>query len=522
MRSKEARAAICIFLAAATVLLALHANRAIATNDEGMILEPAQRMLSGARPYVDFFSYMSPGSYWLQALVFWIFGVSLWAGRLIVIFDFSLQCALVFWLTARLASRRAGWVAMLMFAGFQIADPSLLTAQHRWDSATLALAGLAFAVQCVLDGSTSLRWVAAGALLAAAAWCTPAIALVGAAVALFILFYQRRNLIPFAGGALAISLVSLLLLGGSLASFIHQMAWLRTNYSAVNVMPYGAIIGGYGALFQGGAGFAGTAVQAVLVACLALPAILPILGLAGALVASRTMSGRQRAATRLAMFALVAFVATVFPRADVAHLAFVAALPFVLATAAFAHLLPARIGAWLAMFMLVLAAVFSANFFNTLRATTAVPSQVGTLRVPSADAKSMQDLIGHVRPGDGLFVYPYMPIHYFLTQAKNPTQFSFLAPGMMTDREASVALAEIEARPPQWLLYLKLSREEFLRVFPHGANLKWRFEALENWLEDNYEPLEPAVSVSGYRLWQRSAAPHSGPGPSRAGLISPR
>jgi 4-amino-4-deoxy-L-arabinose transferase-like glycosyltransferase len=514
MRSKEARTAVCIFLAAATVLLALHGNRAVATNDEGMILEPAQRMLSGARPYVDFFGYMSPGSYWLQALVFRIFGVSLWAGRLIVIFDFSLQCALVFWLTSRLASRRAGWVAMLMFAGFQMADPSLLTAQHRWDSATLALAGLAFAVKCVLDGATPLRWVSAGALFAAAAWCTPAIALVGASVALFILLDQRRNLIPFTGGVLAVSLVSVMLIGGSMSSFIHQMAWLRTNYSAVNVMPYGAIIGGYGALFQGGAGFAGTVVQAVLVGCVALPAILPILALAGAFVASRRMSERPRAAIRLAMFALVAFVVTVFPRADVTHLAFVVALPFVLATAALARLLPARIGASLASLMLLLAAVFSGNFFSSLRATTAIPSQVGTLRVPSADAKSMQQLIGHVRLGDGLFVYPYMPIHYFLTQAKNPTQFSFLAHGMMTDREASVALTELEARQPQWLLYLKVSQTEFLRVFPHGAGLQWRFEALENWLEQNYEPLEPAVSVWGYRLWHRSA----GLNPNRTAL----
>ena len=47
---------------------------------------------------------MSPGSYWLQALVFRLLGVSLWTGRLIVIFDFALQCALVFWLAAQLAS----------------------------------------------------------------------------------------------------------------------------------------------------------------------------------------------------------------------------------------------------------------------------------------------------------------------------------------------------------------------------------------------------------------------------------
>jgi hypothetical protein len=34
---------------------------------------------------------------------------------------------------------------------------------------------------------------------------------------------------------------------GSLLPFFRQMMWLRRNYSDVNVMSYGSIIGGYGA-----------------------------------------------------------------------------------------------------------------------------------------------------------------------------------------------------------------------------------------------------------------------------------
>ena len=40
------------------------------------------------------------------------------------------------------ASRRAALASVIIFTGFQIADPTFLTAQHRWDSGTLALAGL--------------------------------------------------------------------------------------------------------------------------------------------------------------------------------------------------------------------------------------------------------------------------------------------------------------------------------------------------------------------------------------------
>jgi hypothetical protein len=120
------------------------------------------------------------------------------------------------------------------------------------------------------------------------------------------------------------------------------MVWLQKNYSAVNVMPYGSVVGGYRALFAGAAGVSDLSVRALLVMCLALPAILPILGVIGAAIAwkRRTLDANRRRAIELLLLATVALVLTVFPRADVMHLAFVAALPYVLAGVAVALLLP--------------------------------------------------------------------------------------------------------------------------------------------------------------------------------------
>jgi len=72
----RSRIAAAIFLITAALLLALHGQRMVLTNDEGIVLESAQRMAAGGRIYVDFFGYMSPGSYWLQALVFRLFGLA--------------------------------------------------------------------------------------------------------------------------------------------------------------------------------------------------------------------------------------------------------------------------------------------------------------------------------------------------------------------------------------------------------------------------------------------------------------
>ncbi len=199
-------AAAAIFLLVAAILLLIHGNRMIATIDEGILLEPAQRMAEGAAPYVDFFAYMSPGSYWLQALAFRCFGVSLWAGRLPVILDLALQCALVFWLTARLASRAPAVAAVLAFTGFQVANPAVLTAQHRWDSASLALAGLCLLVEG-LRRRSPVWWWAAGAAMGAAAWCTPSVGLVIATTIGWMAARReyRGRLIPFAGGVALVS-----------------------------------------------------------------------------------------------------------------------------------------------------------------------------------------------------------------------------------------------------------------------------------------------------------------------------
>ena len=511
----HSRVALFIFAGVAALLLAMHGQRMVLTNDEGIVLESAQRMAAGGRIYVDFFGYMSPGSYWIQALVFRLLGVALWTGRLIVILDFAFQCALVYWLAAKLASWRAATAVTLTFAGFQLADPSFLTSAHRWDSATFALAGLCLAVSAFMNGAGRGRWLASGAALAAAAWCTPSMAIVLVVVAAWLAVSRERrsSLVPLLGGAAAIGLagVALLMSTGSLGAFFAQMAWLRQNYSGVNVLPYGSIIGGYRALLDGSHGIPETTVRLVLIACVALPAILPPLAiLLGGLTMWLGKARQQREVLFLLLPAVAALAITAFPRADVMHLAFIAALPYVLVSCALASLLPARAASWLSIVSILLAVVFASNDVRGWRESSPVSSPAGILQVARDQAPDVQRLMQQVHPGDSLFVYPYMPVQYFLTQTRNPTRFPYLQPGMMTRSQETEALGELEARPPEWLLYMQLSREELLRVFPNGAGRDWRFAEIESWMQRNYVPVEgPSVNVGGYRLWQRTPAPEA-------------
>src|SRR5579871_6216779 len=194
---------VAIFVGLAALVFAFQSNWLVFTNDEGILLEPAQRVAGGLRPYVDFFAYMSPpGSYWLQAAVFHLFGTSLRTGRLLVILDFAAQCALLFWITAHFSSRRCGFIVTFLYFVFQATVPGLLTPQHRWDSATLAT--LSIALVCSLwdrPPGPLTAWLAffAGMAAAGAALCTPSIALIALITAAFLIF--QRLLVPYAAGA---------------------------------------------------------------------------------------------------------------------------------------------------------------------------------------------------------------------------------------------------------------------------------------------------------------------------------
>jgi hypothetical protein len=387
------------------------------------------------------------------------------------------------------------------------------------DSAAISLASIALC----LEGYRSAKpawWVAGGVVIIAAATCTPPLALLALVTMSWLALDHRLRqfLIPYAAGMFAGAIIFLaaLLAGGLWMPFLAQMAWLRQNYSTVNAMPYGSLIGGYGRALAGASAL-GLAIRVPLLFCLALPAVLPIVALAGwLLVLMRCPRERAWAAVSAIPYLLgctAVYTATTYPRADVMHLAFVAALPYVLAGLLIGRYLPQRAGAGLLLFFSVMAGMFLLHETNQLLTEVPVPSPVGTLRASAQDAKSLERLFQTVKSGDTLYVHPYMPLFYFLTQNVNPTRFSYLAPGLMTGQEELSALEELRVQPPAHVLYLPLSRQEFLRVFPHAGRLDHRFRSLEAWILHNYAPLRQPLSIADYQLY--TSAPPFGPIPAR-------
>jgi hypothetical protein len=138
------------------------------------------RVLQGELPYRDFFDFVTPGTTFVYAALFRIFGVSMSIPNLLMAF---LAAAATLWTT---------WCAQQLMRGIFVIVPPLLTiglvlsssmdATHHWFSTLAAMAAIA----ALFQGISSLRIATAGAFCGVAATFTQT---KGAAVLLALIIY---------------------------------------------------------------------------------------------------------------------------------------------------------------------------------------------------------------------------------------------------------------------------------------------------------------------------------------------
>jgi len=472
-----------VFLAAAGLLWWLAGQRLVWINDEGIYLDGARRILAGQMPYRDFFVLTGPGTFWNVAVFFKLFGVSLASARALLIFDVALIAACLYWLAAEFSSRVLGlWLAWF-FVALLAGDAGTLVVNHRWDSAALLVAAITLLAAGLRSES---RWpiIAAGAAAAYGAWVTPPVLLVLAPMFAWTFFVRRwKGVVSLAAGVAAVSALAggALLATGSLGPMVQHFAWTASQYSTANRFPYGGIIGGYPALFSDVHGL-NLGIHAILVFFIALPAVVPICALLG------FSAARQLWKTPL-LFILACAIAAVLacaPRMDVEHLRYSSPLSYVVASCALASLLPRSLRAPLAVALSFVACIFLWSAVTLRTHLETAQTRDGFLVGEPKDLALERALEASVQKDESLFVFPYIPIVYFLTQGANPTRYSFLQPGMMADADEDQALASLRSAPPAKVFYADVPEWAYLRLFPSSDPRRLRMHKIEKWLRENY------------------------------------
>jgi hypothetical protein len=113
----------------------------------------------------------------------------------------------------------------------------------------------------------------------------------------------------------------------------------------------------------------------------------------------------------------------------------------------------------------------------------------------------LQFLNTHTQPGEEIFAYPYSPIYYFLSGARNPTRYSILMYGINTDAQFRDAVRSLENKKVRYVIWD--------REFNHsGARVGWpaysvpatEHQIMEPYLAARYNVLE---RVKQYDILER-------------------
>ncbi len=131
--------------------------------DEGIILQGAERVLHGQTPYRDFFSFYTPGSYYMTAAALKLLGDSLAAARSVVALGASVVSALTYLLARRVCSRGVALLAAALTTCTCLPYRDLVL--HNWDSTLWAMLAL-YAAVLYLEAPGAKRAFALGSLAA--------------------------------------------------------------------------------------------------------------------------------------------------------------------------------------------------------------------------------------------------------------------------------------------------------------------------------------------------------------------
>lgn len=450
------RAIACLLFLGQIALLWSSRTYSILAPDEGMTIHAGERVLAGQVPYRDFFSFVTPGSPYLLAWQFRLFGHSLLVPRFALLVYAGVFGALTYLLARRIYEQKSSLLAAYLVAP----ATACLFVNHNWDSTVSALLGI-FAAHAFLH-SRSRTWAF---LLGAAVTVTILFAqsrggglLFGLALAVVALTFTRRSihwlrlshvLSFFTGVALpAIATGVYFARQHALRAMLKCILWPVGHYGNVNRVPYAYFM----EEAQPGTTW-GDRIWQLFMDCLFLsPAVLVLAVVL--MTAFWVWLGRRRTHSIEVLDHQILggcmffgiWVSVIATRADIIHLIFI--LPL------FAYLVPgildlqefqtARIQALRKPIALSLIFTFFL-FCGAPLSRRGVPlnTPFGQITASKENAHTASLLQSKLAPGDHLYVHPYQPYFYSLTGADNPTSFDWIFPAMFTPEQYQQLIEEL-------------------------------------------------------------------------------
>jgi 4-amino-4-deoxy-L-arabinose transferase-like glycosyltransferase len=490
--------------------------------DEGILLQGAQRILVGQVLYRDFFSFYTPGSYYLLALLFRACGSSIIVARSFLAFAGALLSLLTYRLARRVCSRKIAVTFAVLTTITTL--PYRFLVLHNWDSALWTCLALYSAIRVTEQGQA--RWAFGLGFLVSLTTLFEQSKGVGLGIGLlggFALIYALKG-----GSLLNRRQVYAAVLGFSLpltitiAYFIRQHAfasmmadclWPLQHYSAANRVPYGYqnwsdetrhLLFGTGSWAQR------LMTGLVVSPCFWIP-VVPLLAV-GLMIfrVTKAWPGRQcdgRSAYYILVTACISglLLTTFLTRADIIHLMYLQPLNcLVLAWICDGRDIPGELlgrlrRVWNPYSIASLVVFALVPLWGALSAKDRVNTRHGVIATRSEDTV-INYVQARVPAGEHILVYPYLPLYYYTTATFSPSRFDYFQPGMHTREQANSMIADLERQRTRVVLFENGFSQKIPNAWPATSLAAITEDPVGDYIVKNYRMCQVLASPLQWRL----------------------
>ena len=296
----------------------------------------------------------------------------------------------------------------------------------------------------------------------------------------------------------------------ALSPMLADWLWPLRHYSGANHVPYGYqnwSDQARHAMFGHGLG-PGLLSGLVISPCFILP-VLPMIA-SGLLLYLATSRGRLKLAPeRWRYYVLVCgaisglWLSVLVSRSDVLHFVYLGPLLYLvlawfLDSKNFLSWLPRpvkQLVGWLPFVLFTLLGLALA--VSARSASFKLETRRGPVKTPKPD-EVLQYTQAHVPAGSKIFVYPYLPLYYYLTATFSPTRYEYLQPGMHTREQDEEAIREIEADHTPVALFEPDFNEKIANSWPNTPIQYVADDPVGDYLLQHYRACKVLKAASGW------------------------
>ena len=489
--------------------------------DEGIILQGAERVLHGEIPYRDFFTFYTPGSFYLLAFLFRVFGDSFVVARSSIALA-GATCSLITYLLVRRTCGRATSLTIAILAtatgtGFRF------LVLHNWYSTTLCCLALYAAVRFV--ETAKWNWAFACSLCASLAFLFEqskgaglCVGLVGAFCILAAKSQVRRKQFNVLGFLVGFSLPIV----GTFANFavhhtlgamIESCLWPLKHYGRANHVPYG---------FQNWSDATRSAIfytgplwtRVIKIVAISPDFVIPVLPLAavGLLIyfSAQSFNGRFEAA-KVAYYILICatvcglLISVLISRADILHFIYLVpifyiVLGWILGASDFESKSLLALRPYLFCYIAI---SFGLLGLAVLLSSNGAHERTETRRgliVTAGKEPIISYVEARVPAGSKFLVYPYLPLYYYLTSTQSPSRYDYLQPGMNTEDQAQEVLRSLQSQQPRAVLFEPWFAEKIANSWPETPIASIGQDPVADFISRNYRVCQILASAGGWHF----------------------